>query len=170
MKARLKCGKLFLSEPYERNSDMSGLKNVFPHKMDLNKLIFKIGEVSKMVNVSTRQLRYWEQKGYIQSLRDNDSSSRVFNMENLNRVNLIKYFLDEGMTLNGAHMATEEKIAKMRQIRLFMMNAFQDVETIDGKPAVNLGYFDKSQESVLYGIIDTDQDIEYRVIKKKEEK
>ncbi|CAI2620836.1 MerR family transcriptional regulator [Apilactobacillus apinorum] len=148
---------------------MSGLKNVFPHKMDLNQLIFKIGEVSKMVNVSTRQLRYWEQKGYIESIRDDNSSSRVFNMENLNRVNLIKYYLDEGMTLNGAHVATEEKIAKMRQIRLFMMHAFQDVETIDGKPAVNLGYFDKNKESILYGIID-EQDIEYRVVEKKEEK
>lgn len=149
---------------------MDAFKKFFPQKIDLNLLIFKIGEVSKMVNVSTRQLRYWEQKGYIESIRDDNSSSRVFNMENLNRVSLMKYYLDEGFTLNGAYKAANENIKKVRKIRDFMMIAFQDVETIDGKPAVNLGYFDKEKESILYGILNTDEDIEYRVIEKKEEK
>lgn len=149
---------------------MDAFKKFFPQKIDLNLLIFKIGEVSKMVNVSTRQLRYWEQKGYIESIRDDNSSSRVFNMENLNRVSLMKYYLDEGYTLNGAYKAANENIKKVRKIRDFMMIAFQDVETIDGKPAVNLGYFDKEKESILYGILNTDEDIEYRVVEKKEEK
>lgn len=149
---------------------MDAFKKFFPQKIDLNLLIFKIGEVSKMVNVSTRQLRYWEQKGYIESIRDDNSSSRVFNMENLNRVSLMKYYLDEGFTLNGAYKAANENIKKVRKIRDFMMIAFQDVETIDGKPAVNLGYFDKEKESILYGILNTDEDIEYRVVEKKEEK
>ncbi|MCT6823053.1 MAG: MerR family transcriptional regulator [Apilactobacillus sp.] len=149
---------------------MAAYKKFFPQKVDLNLLIFKIGEVSKMVNVSTRQLRYWEQKGYIESIRDDNSSSRVFNMENLNRVSLMKYYLDEGFTLNGAYKAANENIKKVRKIRDFMMIAFQDVETIDGKPAINLGYFDKEKESILYGILNTDEDIEYRVIEKKEEK
>ncbi|GAA6113428.1 MAG: MerR family transcriptional regulator [Apilactobacillus sp.] len=154
----------------ERNHIMAAYKKFFPQKVDLNLLIFKIGEVSKMVNVSTRQLRYWEQKGYIESIRDDNSSSRVFNMENLNRVSLMKYYLDEGFTLNGAYKAANENIKKVRKIRDFMMIAFQDVETIDGKPAINLGYFDKEKESILYGILNTDEDIEYRVIEKKEEK
>ena len=32
-----------------------------------------IGEVSKTVGVSQRQLRYWEEKGYIKQVDDNQS-------------------------------------------------------------------------------------------------
>ncbi|MBI0091893.1 MerR family transcriptional regulator [Lactobacillus sp. M0345] len=149
---------------------MSGLKKLFPEKIDLNRLIFKIGEVSKMMDVSTRQLRYWEQKGYITSIRDDKSRSRVFNMENLNKVTLIKHYLDKGFTLTAANATASENIANMRYLRRFMMNAFEDVETIDGQPVVNLGYFNEKKTSILYASVDENDEIKYRVvdIKKKD--
>lgn len=148
---------------------MTGLKQLFPHKLDLNRLIFRIGEVSKMVDVSPRQLRYWEEKGYIHSIRDDKSSSRVFNMENLNRANLIKYYLDQGFTLAGAYSSAEHNIRDMRFLRKFMMYAFQDITTIDGNLAVNLGYFDDAKTMTLYGMLDKNNEVKYRVIKNKEE-
>ena len=35
-----------------------------------------IGEVSKVVGVSQRQLRYWEEKGYIKPVSDDNSGVR----------------------------------------------------------------------------------------------
>jgi DNA-binding transcriptional MerR regulator len=148
---------------------MTGLKQLFPHKLDFNQLIFKIGEVSKMVDVSPRQLRYWEEKGYIHSMRDDKSSSRVFDMENLNRANLIKYYLDQGFTLAGAYASAEHNISDMHFLRKFMMNAFQDITMINDRPAVNLGYFDDAKTTTLYGMLDENNEVKYRVIKNKEE-
>ncbi len=36
--------------------------------IDTDKLIFGIGQVQQITGVSGRQLRYWEEQGYIQSL------------------------------------------------------------------------------------------------------
>lgn len=91
-------------------------------------------------------------------------------MENLNKVTLIKHYLDKGFTLTAAIETASENIAKMRYLRRFMMNAFEDVETIDGQPAVNLGYFDEAKTSILYASVDENDEIKYRVvdIKKKD--
>lgn len=153
----------------KRGSYMLGLKKLFPDKMDLNKLIFRIGEVSKMLNVSTRQLRYWEKKGYIESIRDEKGSSRVFNMENFTRVSLIKYYLDKGFTLVRANEITQTNMSNMAYLRRFVMYAFQDIEMIENQPAINLGYFDDEKASILYGFIDKNDEVKYRVIKNKEE-
>lgn len=42
-----------------------------------------IGEVSKVVGVSQRQLRYWEEKGYIKPVSDDNSGVRRYNLSTL---------------------------------------------------------------------------------------
>ena len=42
-----------------------------------------IGEVSKVVGVSQRQLRYWEKKGYIEPISDDNSGVRRYNLSTL---------------------------------------------------------------------------------------
>ena len=39
-----------------------------------------IGDLSQMIGVSTRQLRYWESKGYIKSLAGEEGSTRKFSI------------------------------------------------------------------------------------------
>ncbi|WP_105956573.1 MerR family transcriptional regulator [Apilactobacillus quenuiae] len=143
----------------------NNFKRLFPKALDLDQLIFKIGEVSKMLNVSARQLRYWEQRGYIQSIRNSSYSSRVFDMKNFMCVNLIKYYLDKGFTLAVAHESAKKNLDNMKFIRKFMTYSFQGIENVDNQPAINLGYFDQEEKTVLYGFIDEENNISYKVIK-----
>ncbi len=56
-----------------------------------------IGEVSKTVGVSQRQLRYWEEKGYIKPVDDNQSGVRRYTLSTLYliilKLNLIRDLL-----------------------------------------------------------------------------
>ncbi len=56
----------------------------------LNKLIVGIGEVSKITGIPTRQIRYWEDKGIIQSLTEEQGKNRRYDYENIKRMLLIK--------------------------------------------------------------------------------
>ncbi len=82
----------------------------------LSKLIIGIGEVAEITGIPQRQLRYWEQKGIIQSNSDcSKSSTRRFNYTEIKKIILIKELLDEGYTLEAA----SRKVAQ----RCEMLNA-----------------------------------------------
>ncbi|WP_054700709.1 MerR family DNA-binding transcriptional regulator [Secundilactobacillus odoratitofui] len=51
---------------------MSDLEHRIPNLINFEKLVFRIGELSRMTEVSSRQLRYWEQRGYIQAMARSD--------------------------------------------------------------------------------------------------
>lgn len=77
----------------------------------LAKLIVGIGEVAKITGVPARQLRYWEEKGIIQSLADEDSSTRRYDYLQIKKILLIKELMDEGYTLEAADKKTTDRIA-----------------------------------------------------------
>lgn len=68
----------------------------------LDKLIVGIGEVSQITGIPTRQIRYWEEKGIIKSLTEEEGKNRRYNYENIKSMLLIKELLDEGYTLDAA--------------------------------------------------------------------
>lgn len=68
----------------------------------LDKLIVGIGEVSQITGIPARQIRYWEDKGIIKSLTEEEGKNRRYNYENIKRMLLIKELLDEGYTLDAA--------------------------------------------------------------------
>jgi DNA-binding transcriptional MerR regulator len=78
----------------------------------LNKLIVGIGEVSQITGIPTRQIRYWEDKGLIKSLTEEEGKNRRYDYKNIKTMLLIKELLDEGYTLDAAG----EKIKKRMQM------------------------------------------------------
>lgn len=74
----------------------------------LDKLIVGIGEVSQITGIPTRQIRYWEEKGIITSLTEEEGKNRRYNYESIKKMLLIKELLDEGYTLD----ASAEKVNK----------------------------------------------------------
>lgn len=68
----------------------------------LEKLIVGIGEVSQITGIPTRQIRYWEDKGIITSLTEEEGKNRRYDYKNIKRMLLIKELLDEGYTLDAA--------------------------------------------------------------------
>nr|WP_255552506.1 MerR family transcriptional regulator [Lactobacillus sp. Sy-1] len=142
---------------------MSGNHKFFS-PIDIHKLIFRIGEVSKICNVSPRQLRYWDQKGFIKSSRHDESSSRVYDFINLVRIGLIKSYLDQGYTLKAAVEHTDNKQETMRNIHRFLDHTVYGVKNTNGHTMINLGYFDKEKTSYLYGYLDDNNDTVYKVV------
>lgn len=78
----------------------------------LEKLIVGIGEVAQITGIPTRQIRYWEEKGIITSLTEEEGKNRRYDYKNVKRMLLIKELLDEGYTLDAA----SEKVQKRLEI------------------------------------------------------
>ncbi|MGJ1315484.1 MerR family transcriptional regulator [Sphingobacterium multivorum] len=78
----------------------------------LDKLVVGIGEVAQITGIPTRQIRYWEDKGIITSLTEEEGKNRRYNYENIKKILLIKELMDEGYTLD----ASAEKVKKRMEM------------------------------------------------------
>lgn len=74
-------------------------KDLFLKLIDTDRLIFGISEVCKVAGVTPRQLRYWEQKGYIKARELDGNKAREYDAQTMIKAIFIKHFLDEGYTL-----------------------------------------------------------------------
>ncbi|EGK00767.1 MerR family transcriptional regulator [Dysgonomonas gadei] len=68
----------------------------------LNKLVVGIGEVAQITGIPVRQIRYWEEKGIIVSLTEEEGKNRRYDYKNIKKILLIKELLDEGYTLDAS--------------------------------------------------------------------
>lgn len=94
-----------------------------------------IGEVSKTVGVSQRQLRYWEEKGYIKPVDDNQSGVRRYTLSTLYLIIFIKTQLDQGFTLSAAFERSKDIKVKSKIVRNFFKHTFNDVTITDADKA-----------------------------------
>ena len=78
----------------------------------LDKLVVGIGEVSQITGIPTRQIRYWEDKGIITSLTEEEGKNRRYDYKNIKKMLLVKELLDEGYTLD----ASAEKVKKRMEL------------------------------------------------------
>ncbi|MCS4238480.1 putative transcriptional regulator [Myroides gitamensis] len=78
----------------------------------LDKLVVGIGEVAQITGIPTRQIRYWEEKGIISSLTEEEGKNRRYNYENIKKMLLIKELMEEGYTLD----ASAEKVKKRMEM------------------------------------------------------
>ena len=85
----------------------------------LEKLIIGIGEVAEITKVPTRQIRYWENKGYIKSISE-EGKNRRYNYANIKKILLIKEMIDEGYTL-------EASVAKIKNRMKIINEAFKKI-------------------------------------------
>lgn len=118
-----------------------------------------IGEVSKVVGVSQRQLRYWEEKGYIKPVADDESGVRRYNLSTLYLIVFIKEQLDKGFTLAAAFERSRDVKVKSKIARKFFEHTFNDVQITDSDKAygeIDLGNF-QTQDGKMYhfkGVVD----------------
>ena len=78
----------------------------------LDALVVGIGEVAEITGVAARQLRYWEDRGYIASLSE-AGRNRRYDYPNIKRVILIKELLDEGYTLEASVAKLEARLGRI---------------------------------------------------------
>src|SRR5574344_1328746 len=80
----------------------------------VSKLLVTIGDVSDVTGIPQRKLRYWEEKGIIQSSCQKDGTTRKYDYVNIKKKLLIKELLDEGFTLESSVIKVEERIKKLQ--------------------------------------------------------
>ena len=62
----------------------------------LRKLVVGIGEVSQITGIPTRQIRYWEEKGIISSLTEEEGKNRRYDYLNIKKYSSSKNSLMRG--------------------------------------------------------------------------
>ena len=122
-------------------------------KEQLGKHQFTIGisDLAKMTGVSQTQLRYWEQKNYIHSLKVSEkNTTHRYSYGMLMRVHFIKMMLDEGFTLAAAVERADGFNTQMDMLCIFMMSAFLGLVESDGYLFVSFGYFDELKTLLMF--------------------
>lgn len=93
-------------------------------------LAIGIGEVSNIIGVSQRQLRYWEKKGFIEPV-DKNSGVRRYSLATVYLIAYMKDRLDEGYTLSAAFEKSKDVRLKGQIYRKFFKTNFSDVTITD---------------------------------------
>ncbi|KEQ24833.1 MerR family transcriptional regulator [Paenibacillus tyrfis] len=82
----------------------------------LSKLVVGIGEVSDITGVPQRQIRYWEEKGIIQSFKEGEGTTRKYDYLSIKKILLVKELLDDGFTLDAAAKKVEERMRIINEV------------------------------------------------------
>ncbi|GAB7307576.1 MULTISPECIES: MerR family transcriptional regulator [Enterococcus] len=123
------------------------MSQTFRKLLENDNLLVGISELSRMCEISPRQLRYWEQKGLIQSVPQEENAPRKYRLPTVIKVELIKRFLDEGFTLTKAVEKAEEKIRIAHHIRKVFTGVLQNLEVVDDRfTIISLGPINESNQ------------------------
>lgn len=119
----------------------------------------KIGmtELAKVTGVSPSQLRYWERKGYICSQQDQQNKNHHFSILTAYQVRTIKFYLDEGYTLQVAVQKEQKRRALGKIFHRFIEERIKGIEQDDnGDGLVKLGRLDDDPAKEVYARVEKD--------------
>lgn len=123
------------------------MSQTFRKLLENDNLLVGISELSQMCEVSPRQLRYWEQKGLIESVPQEENAPRKYRLPTVIKVELIKRFLDEGFTLTKAVEKAEEKNRIAHHIRKVFTGVLRNLEVVDDRfTIISLGPINESNQ------------------------
>lgn len=94
---------------------MSDINELYSDMEFLDKMIIGIGEVAQITGLPVRQIRYWEEKGIIDSLKEDEGKNRRFDYPNIKKMLLIKELTDEGYTLDAAAEKVKNRVAMIQE-------------------------------------------------------
>lgn len=110
-------------------------KNTVKQLLESDDLLVGISELSKMTGVSPRQIRYWEQKEYIESTGEK-SGNRKFRLPMVVKVEIIKHYLDEGYTLTTAVEKAQERQENIHHAKMLLKDVLKEIQKIDQRYTV----------------------------------
>lgn len=125
-----------------------------------------IGDLAHVTGVSQSQLRYWEAKDYIQSIKTSESKNRKYSLKTLGEVHLIKDYLDEGFTLPAAVKKAEKRKEFINFMRKVIIDRFEALTQVDVNPAIDLGPLEGQEKQNVFAVL-IDQKIILRLLPAK---
>jgi DNA-binding transcriptional MerR regulator len=78
-------------------------------------VVVGIGEVANTTGVPQRKIRYWDDKGYIESV-DKESTYRKYDYLNIKKIVIIQELLDEGYSLEASAKKVNDRCLKMAEV------------------------------------------------------
>ncbi|MDD4489129.1 MAG: MerR family transcriptional regulator [Paludibacter sp.] len=86
----------------------------------MEKLFYSIAEVSKMLNITASNLRFWEKEFKQLNPKRNDKGTRFYTEEDMKLVKQIMFLVnDQNLTLEGARQKLSQKkdqVAKQQEL------------------------------------------------------
>ncbi|MFW4405308.1 MerR family transcriptional regulator [Lactiplantibacillus paraplantarum] len=130
------------------NGTRADLRELF-HR---GQLTIGISELSRMTGVSTRQLRYWQKKGYIiPKNEDEPGQARVYTMKMVIKAAAMSNLLQTGYTLKAAAAQVDERMRPAQTMYHVLVDRYQGYEVADdGQILVDLGPFDPQPGQELF--------------------
>lgn len=136
---------------------MDALGKQFREIFKSNDIKIGMTELAKVTGVSPSQLRYWERKGYIHSQQDQQNKNHHFSLLTAYQVRTIKFYLDEGYTLQVAVQKEQQRRALGKTFRRFIEERIESIDQdVDGDGLVMLGQLDDDPTKEVYARVDQD--------------
>ncbi|WP_260472030.1 MerR family transcriptional regulator [Bacillus canaveralius] len=70
----------------------------------------------------SRKIRYWEEKGLIESENEGEGTTRRYNYLNIKKILLIQELIEEGYTLDAAAKKVEDRMKNINDVFLKLAN------------------------------------------------
>ena len=104
----------------------------------MEKLYYSIGEISKILNISTSKIRFWEREFDTIKPKKNKKGNRLFTKKDIENLKIIYHLVKErGFTLNGAKKKLKENkkdtidnikiVNKLKDIKHFLIKLKEEL-------------------------------------------
>lgn len=122
-------------------------------------ILVSIRDAARACDVTDTQVRYWIKNDYLKTVKADNGAIKL-PYDQITSIRMIKFFLDNGYTLNGAAKRTQENKDIGRSIRHLFFSSIQNVEHQDDKTIFDLGPIEGDPTKHVFGV-ETPEKITY---------
>lgn len=98
-----------------------------------------IGETSRVTGATPTQIRYWEKKGMIHSLRHGEGKNKRYTFRNVATIMFIKSMIDQGYTLAKAEATVADHFSITEALQRFFKERLVGYDQTDQETVLNFG-------------------------------
>lgn len=145
--------------------------SLFKKMVEENSLRISLKELSTASGVSGRQLRYWEEKGFIKSEQSQAGKAHKYTLQTMFEVISIKNLLDQGYTLAKAVEINRQHKHVRHAIRQFVRANLLKIQEDNGGVRMNIGQLiDHPEYDVEVQIATSQENVNLRLVPHRERK
>ncbi|KRM87602.1 MerR family transcriptional regulator [Lacticaseibacillus thailandensis] len=127
-----------------------------------------IGETCRVSGVTPAQIRYWERKGYIRSIRHGEGQNKRYPYGSVAAIVYIKTKMDEGFTLAHAAAEAQRHFDDMEVLKRMLYRGEMSVEQHGDHADVWLGHLENDPQHDVVARVD-DEHVALRLAPHAEE-